>query len=830
MVKNVDGKQIINSCQEILWNHNRALGFTECSTSNPEKCGPAPRTVLPDGTAQIWSETKKAIDSKCNIITDVEECNDNIFCNYSDQNGECIAYGGDDEAKNICEDQDQLDCRHSGTKEENTEKCLRGWTDIARGWAFLPVIILNIIIFWILYNSGLSRPTIITWILAYTFCAWMVTLLVTENQIWSECDRFKYIDTIDYTCLIFLIYWITMKKNEQDDFITKNKNPIYLVFGLSLIMRIVAVLSEGGRGKENYMFDIFPYLSNIVNIFRFDSWEIKEYVNPNLSKHIWIIFLYSCILLYLFLLFYKAPGFFTIDGDNGYKCLMVIIIIITLLFNILPICKEIDGGDATPGGDKCEYTIENSKNYNKIKVGHNQVINIECNDEYEGGGKYVCINSTELTDDNQPTNSSSGYNPNTVIGEGGNKGVLKDLFPNFLGWTIKDNKSAHPNNDPLLSLENTSFIWDKADTIDVSERNFNGGGSMQRNEKLDNGAIKIDAQAYVLHDNADKYISDANKHLINDKEGKNAKYIPIEVCRPKNNCAKITTEAKCELSDNSRCSYVGGKCVANPDGKQPSKIIMCNDDSFRFFVTDSFGTIAWCIFVLILLSIISGYIHPGKNKKTYFATGLKNAGVIVGVCLWMFITPNIISRLLLDNKACLKGTTNESLIEKCQGKDDNPRKKECELFGERCVYDEDDEKCKYNCSVNPFVLLREVFLGPKDVPERSWVQKVMYFIFKTLLAFIPYFILMKIIFKVAEKKGKIDNYFKKIGLPIAAIILGFVPLFLSIESQSAHPSILKRVSQINTDPSNIYCWVNNYGGIGPYLIYIIVSTFVSSVI
>lgn len=856
MVKNVDGKQIINSCREISWN-KYGTNFIECNKDNPEICG-----TIPEGANTASpGDLDKILDGKCSIIQNKDDCNDNIFCSYNEDSKTCnkLASSGD-----ICNTQDKLSCELN----EANKQCVRKRANIAN---IGPAILLGVYcIFWLggVYNYDLRisggedhlKATIgkedVIYLTFFFTHVIVFGILVAESINSSkdethnfECDKFMFIEHIDYICLVYFLHIQFFPSTYEKYKIESLKIPMFILFISAWIIRISVVFGEGKRGRDNYLFDALPYISNISDIFKFGSNQMGKQ-EPNAKKKGAIIGIYVLLIAWMS---FGITLFEKISMSEGKK-IMLTSIVMFLILGILILTDGFnqcdtkdDKGGVTAAADatnKCMYDINNSSNYEKININAGQSINIECKPKYEGGGGYKCVKSSDLhfsTDGTEATDwidnkGANGYNPTSAD----SSTILKDLFPAALAYNIT--KFGHAGssikyNNPLLSMEDTSFIWDdqpKGYEINVSDGWVDIGsdttGKKKRYNRDDNSApYSKTGSNYVLHGNG-KYKNDASKHLKADPTGSGTTYLPIEVCRPVNNCIKITNEAECEMSDNNRCSYVEGNCIENPDGKQPSKIIMCNDDSFRFFVTDSFGTIAWCIFVLLLLSFISWHIHPGKNKKTYFATGIKNTGIIVAVCLWMFITPNIISLLFLDDKACLEDTTNDSLKKKCEGEPDKPRKTDCELFSERCVYNEDDDKCIFNCSVNPFILLREIFLGPKDTPKRPIIQKAMHFIFKTLLAIIPYFILMKIIFKVAEKKGKLDNSIMKIGLILSIVILAFVPLVIFIESQSTHPSILKRASRINTDPSNIYCWVNNYGGIGPYLIYIIISSIISAIV
>ena len=402
------------------------------------------------------------------------------------------------------------------------------------------------------------------------------------------------------------------------------------------------------------------------------------------------------------------------------------------------------------------------------------------------------------------------------------------------------NAAGNPVNELKADGETISQICYK-DTdnfyhnIDNCHNNINANGTQK-------GSGADAAKLWLLHaedatdPGNDKYIKDASTAAekftdVWDKtpadRGDNIIYKSQDICRSIAPCPLIKEESLCVISGGGRCIYDNGKCKDNPGKWEPEIIENCNDTKFHLWtLTDSIATGLWGLLVMILIFSVVYRLKVSMMFLRYkrYKRMVLTALFVIFIYFFVFILPHIMSLLFLDSSACMGKSEQEYNKGKCEYVSKAPdiiRKTGCSAYGERCS--NVDGTCKYNCSINPFILFRELFLGPKNIPERNFLQKAIHFIFKTLLMFVPYCVVAYFTVSLIARYQVGFKDMHKLEIIIAFVILLFLPLFIMIESQSTHPAIIKRISVINSSRSNYYCWVNNYGGIVPYIALLILS-------
>ena len=480
MVKEIDGVKRINNCQELLWGtasttaipgddekdqrHEHTPGFNyQCSNNNPELCGKY-HHINP-------SKYYESIQQKCRIHDNNQtDCNNNIFCKYTDEN-KCQPKIEEIKAeetwsmgimKNICGIEGSK-CKVLGEDDgtnPNSFKCTYDLEGFSKGSSifhlWVSISVLLIFMGYTMHNKWGSVRTmgqstddkqnvIIAIVIGIILlvCGGLGTLRLHTDL---DCNKYRYPQFIEGLLALYIVLY------SKNAFLQKTYVKVYVIVSFLIILgiRIETTLSAGVFGQEYNIINMFPYLSTFSNVMRRNDHNNNKGGIP-----------YSMIILIMVLvwgvLFIKYPEKTT--GNWKDRTLIGTVFVIGILFfcfTMFSSCDLIyeqtkedlpyfidpskdeaitDITTTATGDGKCYAgKISGSRDYDEkvLELKGGETIDIKCKNDYEGGGKYKCVNLEGAKKDGP---SAGNENFISVLAAGSDVRIFK----NYLPWKINTN-------------------------------------------------------------------------------------------------------------------------------------------------------------------------------------------------------------------------------------------------------------------------------------------------------------------------------------------------------------------------------------------------------
>ena len=826
MVIKSDDKILVTRCHEL--NHLSVGDYKDedfnikCSEKNPELCGIGTRDFTTNNI------------EKCSIIKSEEGCKQNIFCKW--ENKKCEPYEDVEKlcnAQNKAKEEDRKIGSCSWEEKENIgcQRTKNDFEDYILGIS-LFVILCAIISVMIKYNGGFGQLKILnldtTSLFYKTLFIWVVWIVIDgivglilrkDKEIRSkkliQCYSDIGYEMFESFAIIIMVWSLWFNYRENNPKYMKYAAFIFvLVFIYSLIIRQVN-LSEYESDRIDWELRV-PYLSRFFTFFNNDN------RNSTRKEEKWEI-PFQFLLELLPIVGPIAPGILRLINDcpSGSDALSI-----DKLTTEDTLTLDIDTSK------KCFVPkIPNSNSTEEKKnIYSGETISITCNAGYDGGGDYKCVG---INDDSKKPSADiikehGGFYPKSALIDAPSKMESNTPFQGYGSDKSKTGWIDGNQNIKGVLLSTNKFQYIRPMAAEESDKELNVDDGIIDNDRLQNNEdLKKNGKVLIALD------SDGNLHT--DSGSKPGKYKSEDVCRVVKPCNKIADELLCNDTKNQRCKWIEDTCMANPRGYQPEKISSCDDKKLlplTLLSRPTWKNITWLIIVWLLFMYTSKCIIDklhGSSKGTVTQWLILLVYIVLFI-VFLFAVPHWISLWLLDDKACEEGTEQgmKKLLCEYTGRvkaEGDERDKDCGKFGERCSLDPEkgegdtSRKCKYNCSINPFILMREIFLGA-DIPKRHWITKTITIFGKSSLLVIPYIVLTIIILKLMNTQ--INTKKGMVALGVGTIVMVCLPLFLVYESITSPPGIIRNVAEINMNPSSIQCWINNYGG---YVPYIVVVTF-----